>query len=88
MKVIEKEVKYTRKKLVPEKLNCSGCEDNFYNGNNPHGTKECWKFKGAKIIPRKEVHINQVPPWNQKPELRMNCYRKKQYCYVDGDRKC
>lgn len=86
MKTKRKVVKYTRVKHIPEKSDCGGCEDNFYNGNNPHGTKECWKFKGAKIINRKRVHISQVPPWNQKGELMMSCYHVKQYVFVDGDK--
>ena len=71
--------------MVKEKSDCEGCEDNFYNGNNPHGTKECWKFSDAKIIMRKQVHINQTPPWTQKPTLMMSCYRKKQFVFVNGN---
>lgn len=35
-----------------EKKYCLGCDDNFYNGNNPMGIKECWGFKTAKIVVR------------------------------------
>jgi hypothetical protein len=69
MKRETKTISYQKTRLIKEKSDCEGCEDNFYNGNNPHGTKECWKFNDAKIIMRKRVHINQVPPWNQEPEL-------------------
>jgi hypothetical protein len=31
---------------------CAGCRDNFYNGNNPVGVKECWLFKKAKVVRR------------------------------------
>jgi|SRR6185295_3929267 len=31
---------------------CSGCRDNFYNGNNPLGVSECWSFKNAKVVKR------------------------------------
>ena len=41
------------------KDNCSGCEDNFYNGNNPYRVEECWHFKSAKVIKKKKVHIDQ-----------------------------
>lgn len=27
---------------------CFGCNDNFYNGNNPYGIQECWNKKSAK----------------------------------------
>lgn len=33
-----------------EKLKyCIGCRDNFYNGNNPYGIKECWLLKSARL---------------------------------------
>ncbi len=35
-----------------EKKYCVGCDDNFYNGNNPLGVKECWSFKTAKVVKR------------------------------------
>lgn len=34
---------------APDKSMCRGCEDNFYNGNNPLGVKECWAFKKAVV---------------------------------------
>ena len=68
--------------MKKSKEKCSGCEDNFYNGNNPHGVKECWRFKDAKIVTTKKVHVDQVPPWKQKAEPRMSCYRQKRYVFV------
>ena len=41
---------------------CVGCRDNFYNGNNDLGVKECWCLKDAKLVMKKEVHIDQAPP--------------------------
>lgn len=66
-----------------EKKYCLGCTNNFYNANNDLGVRECWSFKDAKPIMRKEVHINQAPPWNMKPEKYPDCYRKSQFVYVD-----
>jgi len=31
---------------------CIGCHDNFYNGNNDMGIKECWGFERAKTVTR------------------------------------
>jgi len=31
---------------------CRGCRNDFYNGNNDMGVKECWSFKGAKVAKR------------------------------------
>ena len=64
-----------------EKTNCTGCYNNDYN-NGLGGAKECWSFKDAKMIWRKEVHVNQVPPWNQKARRFPSCYRKQRYVYV------
>lgn len=33
-----------------DKKYCLGCDDNFYNGNNPLKVKECWSFKTAKVL--------------------------------------
>ena len=37
-------------KTKPTKVQCSGCRDNFYNGNNDLGVKECWMFKDAVVV--------------------------------------
>ena len=72
-----------------EKLSyCSGCEDNFYNGNNNLNVKECWLLKTMKIIKRKKIHINQVPPWNQEAEDYSSCYKQKGYVFVEEKRTC
>ncbi len=67
---------------------CSGCRNDFYNGNNEYGVKQCWFLETAKLIKRKEVHINQVPPWNQKAKLLPSCYHKPQHVYVDKNSTC
>jgi hypothetical protein len=38
----------TRKSTAP----CAGCRQNFYNGNNNLGVKECWNLKTAKLRTR------------------------------------
>jgi hypothetical protein len=38
--------------IQKDKTLCQGCRDNFYNGNNPLGVKECWSFKSAKVVKR------------------------------------
>ena len=64
------------------KKDCIGCRNNFYNGNNDLGIKECWSFESAKLIMRKRVHIDQPPPWNQKAISKPNCYHEQGYVYV------
>jgi len=65
---------------------CQGCRNNFYNGNNEYGVKTCWSLKDAKIVSKKEVHINQIPPFNQKPIKVLSCYNKPQFVYIDPKR--
>ncbi len=67
---------------------CLRCEQNFYNGNNELGIKECWHLGSAKLELRKEVPISQVPPWNQPPRKFLSCYRQKGYVYVESDATC
>jgi hypothetical protein len=68
------------------KTHCAGCTNNFYNSNNNIGVTTCWLLEGAKLIQRKEVHINQAPPWTQKPRTLPDCYSKSQFVYVRADR--
>lgn len=67
-----------------DKTHCVGCDENFYNGNNPYGIEECWHLKTAKVIKRYRTGINV--PWTRKENfvevLAPNCYRKNGYCYI------
>ena len=69
--------------LTSKKLKyCSGCREDFYNGNNDMGIKECWHLKSAKLVLKKEVHIDQRPPWKQKPRRFLSCYKRPRHIYV------
>lgn len=39
-----------------KKDHCSGCRNDFYNGNNTLGVKECWSFKSAKVVTRHRIN--------------------------------
>ena len=66
-----------------EKLElCGGCDGNFYNGHNDKGVKECWSLKTAKVAMRKKVHVDQVPPWTQKPIRTLSCFHQRRYVMV------
>lgn len=71
-----------------DRKHCSGCRNNFYNGNNDLGVQQCLSLKNAKLIMRKEVHIDQVPPWKQKAQKFPDCYSKARFVYVAPDRTC
>lgn len=64
-----------------DRKHCSGCHDNVYN-NGCGGSTECWMLKDAKLILRKEVHVSQVPPWNQKARKLPSCFHRPQHVYV------
>lgn len=69
------------------KADCSGCYNNDYN-YGLGSAKKCWYFDTAKLIMRKEVYIDQVPPWNQKAKKLPSCYRRQRYVYVQPDQTC
>lgn len=61
---------------------CVRCTENFYNGYNNMGVKECWFLKSAKVIWRKRVSIHQRPPWDQKAIRVLNCQHERDYVFV------
>ena len=66
---------------------CKDCENDFYNqpGNSCGGC--CWLFGKAKLILRKKIHIDQKPPWKQRPDMYPDCYNTKGYVFFNGDRR-
>ncbi len=34
---------------------CHGCRNDFYNGKNDLGVKQCWSLKGAKVVTRYRI---------------------------------
>ena len=70
-----------------DKSKCEGCEDNFYNGNNNLGVKECFHLKSAKMVLKKKISLLQVPPWKQKPIKVPSCFRQKGYVFWNPNRE-
>ena len=69
-----------------EKLtHCLGCRNDFYNGKNELGILECWSLKTAKLVLKKEVHVDQRPPWDQEPGKFLSCYRRPRHVYVGAN---
>ncbi len=70
--------KKSEKPIKPKKSKelCRGCEDNFYNGNNQLGVKECCNYKPAKLKLCKVVGTWDTPPWEYQPiEWVLDCKR-------------
>jgi hypothetical protein len=68
-----------------DKKHCVGCRDDFYNGKNDLGVSECWSLKDAKLVMKKEVHLDQRPPWTQKAQRLPGCFRRPRHVYVAPD---
>lgn len=67
----------------PTKQDCRGCRDNFYNGNNDLGVKECWMFKDATMANKLDIPIHMSPPYlGLKPTSRPSCYKAQGYVRV------
>lgn len=49
---------------------CSGCRNNFYNGNNPHGVTECWSRSTGKVVWRIRIGNFESPPYLNKKRFR------------------
>jgi hypothetical protein len=64
---------------------CQGCYNDCYNTSEVNG---CWSLDGAKLGLKKEVPIDQVPPWNQEPIRVLSCFKKKGYVYVGPEQTC
>ena len=60
--------------MAKEKKMCVGCRQNFYNGNNSYGIKECWSFKSAKVVTRVSVGTWQAPPYEWRPQKTFDCH--------------
>jgi len=67
---------------------CTGCEDNFYNGNNSVNVKECWSLKSAKVVKKKKVGINDTPPWKHQPVVTtLSCFHCKGYVFLTDPKR-
>lgn len=63
------------KLIKPRKKMCSGCTDDFYNGRNPYGVKECWMFKDAQVVDKighSSIHVCGGP--DTKKIKTLNCW--------------
>jgi hypothetical protein len=46
-----------------KKKYCQGCRDDFYNGKNDRGVKECNSLKNAKVVEKGVFFsIHQIKP--------------------------
>jgi hypothetical protein len=64
---------------------CAGCRDDFYNGHNDIGVKECWMLKDAQLKTRFRLSINT--PMGQRSGYAKrrvpNCFSQQGFVYLD-----
>lgn len=65
---------------------CTNCYDNEYN-QGLGGAEGCWHLDTAEIVMKKEVPINQRPPWNQEAKRTLSCYKRMGFIYVGEDKE-
>lgn len=66
---------------------CSGCKDDFYNGKNPLGVKQCWMRKDATLEPRILIPVDMPPPYKGfKAKRRPTCYSAQRMVSVKPER--
>lgn len=62
---------------------CSGCRDDFYNGHNPYGVKQCWNFPKATVEKRLMIPVDLRPPYDLKSaRWVLSCYHPERTCNV------
>ncbi len=64
---------------------CIGCRDDFYNGKNHLGIKECWMYKTASIVSRTRVGIWQNPPYQWQPQATLSCHQPDGSVWMKSD---
>ena len=75
-------LKIARRKA--RKSDCCGCYNNFYNGHNPYGIETCWSLQDARLVRRKRVSVNDIPPWDWQPVVIVpHCYRESGYIHIN-----
>ena len=63
---------------------CIGCKDDFYNGKNPMGVKECWMLKDATVITRYAIGTWMPTVRGSFTKVKKpQCYRAKGTVYMN-----
>lgn len=71
-----------------EKLkHCAGCHDDYYNHPGHSSEGRCWMLSQMRLEWRKEVSIDQRPPWTQAARRLPNCYHRPRFVYVKPDQQ-
>lgn len=64
---------------------CAGCRNDFYNQPGNAAGGECWSLKGARVVLKRRVGLDEVPPWTRPPERVLSCRSERGYVFVGKD---
>jgi hypothetical protein len=59
---------------------CSGCRNNFYNGNNNLGVSQCWSRKDGKVVWRIRIGNFERPPYKNRKKIRVASCQQSESC--------
>lgn len=63
---------------------CKGCHDDPYN-HGLGGAEKCWHLDNAEVIRRLRVGVDELPPWNRKPEMLPSCYTEPRFVFLNTE---
>jgi len=68
-----------------KKKYCIGCDNHFYNDNNPMGIRQCWHLPDAKMQTRYCIGVNtpQDKVSNFIKIRTLGCFTESGYAYYD-----
>ena len=66
--------------IEQKRQHCSGCHDDVYN-HGCGGSKECWMLSSMKLIKRREIHVDEIPPFEGKLKRIPDCYHRPRFVY-------
>lgn len=64
---------------------CTGCRNNFYNGNNNLGVSRCWSLDSAKLVTKYRLS-SSCPMWIQEAYVKVrvpSCYHEAGYVHLE-----
>lgn len=83
---MSEQVKLTPAQVAARLKYCRGCENNFYNGNNPYDVKRCWSLNSSKIATRFRIptHVMMDRAENFVKVKTLSCFHEKGYAYLNA----
>lgn len=65
---------------------CRGCYNDDYN-HGLGGASKCWLLDDAKMVMKKKVSIDDMPPWKHEPIKVFDCRTELKFVFIKPDRE-